>query len=124
MSVEQGHDPIERVSAETFDTGVRPDELDPERPKPVETPWGTMALYAIGGRVHCVQAFCPHLEGPLFEGSLAGTVITCPWHGWRYDVTTGARVDVLRARFGDAAKPLERCEVSESSRGTLVLRRI
>ncbi|MCK6445863.1 MAG: Rieske (2Fe-2S) protein [Planctomycetes bacterium] len=106
----------------TFDTGLRAAELDPERPKPVETPWGMMALYSIGGRVHCVQAFCPHLDGPLFEGSLAGNVITCPWHGWRYDVTSGARVDLFRARFGDAAKPLARCEVSESSRGTLVLR--
>jgi nitrite reductase/ring-hydroxylating ferredoxin subunit len=112
------------VTDDAFDTGIAATELDPERPRPIETPWGTMALYSIDGLVHCVQAFCPHLEGPLFEGSLAGSVITCPWHGWRYDVTTGARVDALRARFGEAARPLARCEVSESPRGTLLLRRL
>lgn len=112
------------MSDAAFDTGLTATELDPQRPRPVETPWGLMALYLVDGRAYCVQAFCPHLEGPLFEGSLAGGVITCPWHGWRYDVTTGERVDLLRARFGEAARPLARCEVSASSRGTLVLRRL
>ncbi len=27
--------------------------------------------------------------GPLGEGELEGNVVTCPWHGWQYDVTTG-----------------------------------
>lgn len=111
------------VSDQAFDTGLSAEQLDPERPRPIETPWGMMALYRIDGRVHCVQAFCPHLEGPLFEGSLAGNVITCPWHAWRYDVTTGERVDLFRARFGDAARGLARCEVSVGPRGTLLLRR-
>ncbi|MCE9594507.1 MAG: Rieske (2Fe-2S) protein [Planctomycetes bacterium] len=82
-----------------------------------------MALYLVAGRVHCVQAFCPHLEGPLFEGSLASGVITCPWHGWRFDVTTGERVDLFRVPFGEGAKPLARCEVDVSPSGKLVLRR-
>ena len=27
--------------------------------------------------------------GPLSEGKLAGARLTCPWHGWLYDVRTG-----------------------------------
>jgi nitrite reductase/ring-hydroxylating ferredoxin subunit len=27
------------------------------------------------------------------EGELSGTVVTCPWHGWQYEVTTGANVE-------------------------------
>ena len=31
----------------------------------------------------------PHIKGPLGAGRLDGCVITCPWHGWQYDVRTG-----------------------------------
>jgi nitrite reductase/ring-hydroxylating ferredoxin subunit len=105
-----------------FDTDVRKEELALDRARFVETPWGSMALYRVGERVHCVQAFCPHLEGPLFEGSISHGVVTCPWHGWRFDVATGERVDRLRWRFGEDARPLTRCEVEESARGTILLR--
>ena len=33
---------------------------------------------------------CAHRAGPLGDGSLDGTIVTCPWHGWKYDVSTGA----------------------------------
>lgn len=39
-------------------------------------------VYATGGR-------CRHVGGPLAEGTLAGHVVTCPWHGSRWDVTDG-----------------------------------
>ncbi|MDP3767294.1 MAG: nitrite reductase (NAD(P)H) small subunit [Dehalococcoidia bacterium] len=29
-------------------------------------------------------------HGPLAEGSLSGATVACPWHGWEYDVKTGA----------------------------------
>ena len=31
----------------------------------------------------------PHLKGPLGEGRLEDCVLSCPWHGWQYDVRTG-----------------------------------
>jgi nitrite reductase/ring-hydroxylating ferredoxin subunit len=33
---------------------------------------------------------CRHMKAPLSTGRLNGTTITCSWHGWKYDVTTGA----------------------------------
>ena len=53
----------------------------------------------VDGEVLCAQAFCPHMDGPLFEGTLPqcanGEVsIVCPWHMWRYDIRTGKRVDL------------------------------
>jgi nitrite reductase/ring-hydroxylating ferredoxin subunit len=39
--------------------------------------------------VYATQAHCIHLQGPLGEGELDGCVLTCPWHGWQYDVRTG-----------------------------------
>jgi nitrite reductase/ring-hydroxylating ferredoxin subunit len=48
-----------------------------------------IALAHCGGGFYAVQGHCLHLEGPLGEGELEGCVLTCPWHGWQYDVTTG-----------------------------------
>lgn len=105
---------------EAFDTELHLRDLDPARPRPIETPWGTMALYVDGGEVLCLQAFCPHLEGPLFQGSVADSKVTCPWHYWRFDLKTGARVGLFGMPL--PGPRLARCEVALSSRGTLVLR--
>jgi nitrite reductase/ring-hydroxylating ferredoxin subunit len=48
-----------------------------------------IALAHCGGGFYAVQGHCLHLEGPLGEGELKGCVLTCPWHGWQYDVRTG-----------------------------------
>lgn len=54
----------------------------------------TVALFNVDGTVHAVQADCPHQGGPLAEGTLAGPTVTCPWHQWKFDVTTGACLSV------------------------------
>ena len=48
-----------------------------------------VALAHVDGRFYATQAACVHLQGPLGEGLLEGQVLTCPWHGWQYDVRTG-----------------------------------
>ena len=58
--------------------------------KTVEVSGRTIALYNVGGRVHATSNDCPHRGGPLGEGVLGGEVITCPWHAFEYDVTTGS----------------------------------
>jgi nitrite reductase/ring-hydroxylating ferredoxin subunit len=49
-----------------------------------------IALFNVGGKIYATTNTCPHAGGPLGEGDLEGTVVTCPWHGWQFDVTTGA----------------------------------
>ena len=50
----------------------------------------TIAVAKVNGE-HCAIAnTCPHAGGPLGEGKLTGSTVTCPYHGWAYDVTTGA----------------------------------
>jgi len=41
------------------------------------------------GHYYAVDAFCPHLEGDLSEGSLRGTILTCPMHHSRFDIRDG-----------------------------------
>lgn len=74
-------------------TGILRTALNPERATPIETPWGKFALHLVEEEVVCVQAFCPHMEGPLFEGTRAEDQLVCPWHGWVYDLSTCERVD-------------------------------
>jgi len=42
---------------------------------------------------HCVVNVCPHAGMPLGEGDLTGKVITCPFHGYAYNVESGKNVD-------------------------------
>jgi len=48
-----------------------------------------VALFNVDGKFYALDGICPHAGGPLGEGELQGTVVTCPWHGWQFDVTTG-----------------------------------
>jgi nitrite reductase/ring-hydroxylating ferredoxin subunit len=38
---------------------------------------------------YATQRPCLHTGGPVGRGKLAGCVVSCPWHGWQYDVRTG-----------------------------------
>lgn len=48
-----------------------------------------LALFNVNGEFFVIDNTCLHKGGPLGEGELDGSVVTCPLHGWRYDVTTG-----------------------------------
>jgi len=48
-----------------------------------------IALANVGGKFHAINNSCLHRGGPLGGGVLEGPVVTCPWHGWQVDVTSG-----------------------------------
>lgn len=52
-----------------------------------------VALFLCEGRVIATQGQCPHAEGPLHEGEVEGCVLTCPWHGWTFDLLTGLSLE-------------------------------
>jgi nitrite reductase/ring-hydroxylating ferredoxin subunit len=41
------------------------------------------------GRVFAYEDRCPHAFWPLSQGTLAGSVLECPGHGWEFDVQSG-----------------------------------
>jgi nitrite reductase/ring-hydroxylating ferredoxin subunit len=57
--------------------------------QPVRVGDEEIALAHCGDGFFAVQGHCIHLQGPLGHGELEGCVLTCPWHGWQYDVRTG-----------------------------------
>ena len=48
-----------------------------------------VALFNVDGEFFALDGVCPHQGGPLGQGSLSGCVVTCPWHGWQFDVASG-----------------------------------
>ncbi len=48
-----------------------------------------IALFHVGESFYATDNTCPHHGGPLGAGSLEGQIVTCPWHGWMFDVITG-----------------------------------
>ena len=48
-----------------------------------------VAIFNVAGTIHAIGGACTHRGGSLGEGELDGTVVTCPWHGAQFDVTTG-----------------------------------
>ncbi len=59
----------------------------------VEAAGKTLALFNVAGTFYAIDNTCPHRGGPLGEGDVDGAIVTCPWHAWRWDVTTGANVN-------------------------------
>jgi len=47
------------------------------------------ALFKKGGKFYVMDNTCLHRGGPIGKGKLNGGIVTCPWHGWQYDITTG-----------------------------------
>lgn len=57
--------------------------------KTVDVNGKPVALFNVEGNFWAISDTCVHRGGPLGEGELDGKIVVCPWHGWRYDVTTG-----------------------------------
>jgi nitrite reductase (NADH) small subunit len=65
------------------------DELKEGVAKEVEHDGRIYALFNVGGVISAIDGICPHQGGPLADGTIEGTCVTCPWHGWEFDVRTG-----------------------------------
>ena len=48
-----------------------------------------VALSNVDGTFYALDGVCPHQGGPLGKGRLVGCILTCPWHGWQFDVRSG-----------------------------------
>ena len=64
-------------------------DLPPGEGKTVVAGDRELALFNVAGKFHAIDNICPHRGGPMGEGVLEGQEAVCPWHGWRFDVTTG-----------------------------------
>ncbi len=68
---------------------ARVGDLRPGTVRTVQAEGRRYALANVGGTFYAVDNNCPHNGGPLGKGRLIGTVVECPPHQWRWDVSTG-----------------------------------
>ena len=74
-----------------------------------QVPSGTMKAYNVNGRGILITNFdgkyyamnlkCTHMGGDLSKGKLEGKVVTCPRHGSKFDVISGACISGPKLGF-------------------------
>jgi 3-phenylpropionate/trans-cinnamate dioxygenase ferredoxin subunit len=84
-------------------------ELEDGEMKSVSTKQGEFLLARVGNNYYAADSRCPHMKGKLAQGTLEGTVVTCPLHGSQFDLKNGKVVRWLRgkgvlSRLGRAIK--------------------
>jgi nitrite reductase/ring-hydroxylating ferredoxin subunit len=77
------------VAETVFTTVARADDVPPGTICQLTVDGVDLALANADGAFHALQGHCPHLRGPLGRGRLDGCVLSCPFHGWQFDVRTG-----------------------------------
>jgi len=75
-----------------FVRATKTSEVAPGTVRELQLDGKTVALANVEGKLFAIDNTCLHRGGPLGQGYLEGSCITCPWHGWEYDVTTGKTV--------------------------------
>ncbi len=66
------------------------DDIPRQGARVVKTPVGCVAVFRTAtDEVFALEDRCPHKGGPLSEGIVHGTSVTCPLHAWVFDLNTG-----------------------------------
>jgi nitrite reductase (NADH) small subunit len=72
-----------------FLRAAKKDEIPAGTIREFQVDGATVAIANVAGEFYAIHNTCLHRGGPLGQGELEDKVVTCPWHGWQYDVTTG-----------------------------------
>ena len=72
-----------------FVKAAKSDEIAPGQGKVVELDGKKIAIFNVEGAFYAIDDTCTHRGGPLSEGEVIGTTVTCPWHRAQYDLKTG-----------------------------------
>ncbi|TWU51345.1 Rieske (2Fe-2S) protein [Rubripirellula reticaptiva] len=48
-----------------------------------------LAVFRSGGELFAMDGMCAHQGGPIAQGAVCDGCVTCPWHGWQYELSTG-----------------------------------
>lgn len=67
-------------------------EIPPGEAKQVTVNGKLLGLYNVEGTIYALDDVCTHRGAPLSEGFLVGSEVECPWHGARFNVTTGTHL--------------------------------
>ena len=74
-------------------------EIQPGGRLVVEAGGKQIAIFNVNGKLVACDNVCLHRGGPLGEGDIEELIVTCPWHGWQFDVTTGVNPQMPAAKL-------------------------
>lgn len=84
------------------------DQLTEAKCKIVQVEGVEIGVFLVAGEVRAYRNFCPHAGAPLLDGPVRDGVVVCPWHGWAFDLRTGAHaanprctLDAYRAEIAE-----------------------
>jgi len=75
-----------------FARAAKSNEITPGTIREFHVEGKAIAVANVGGKFYAINNTCLHRGGPLGQGFVEGPRVTCPWHGWSFDVTTGENV--------------------------------
>ncbi|HEY6169675.1 MAG TPA: non-heme iron oxygenase ferredoxin subunit [Verrucomicrobiae bacterium] len=64
-------------------------DLGPGKAAAFDVEGQRIAVFNVGGTLYAIEDTCTHDGGPLCEGEVEGTVVTCPWHQATFDLKSG-----------------------------------
>jgi nitrite reductase (NADH) small subunit len=99
------------VAEPGFVTVARLEEVPPGTVRTVRAGDDEIAVVHCEDGIYATQSQCIHLRGPLGEGHLDGCLLSCPWHGWQYDVRTGENTFDLAIKLETYEVQLEDGEI-------------
>lgn len=82
--------PRDVTPPEGYEVVLHKDALAPGRIIEIIIGGTAIAIANVDGTFYATSNSCPHAGGPLGEGGLDGCVVTCPYHGWKFDVRDGS----------------------------------
>ncbi len=85
--------------AEDFVKVSTTSEIAQGKMKMVQVQGRQVCIANVGGKYYAIENVCTHVGGPLAQGFLNDHIVTCPWHGSQFDVSTG------EVKRGPAATP-------------------
>jgi nitrite reductase (NADH) small subunit len=70
------------------------DEIPRLGSRVVKTIVGNIAVFrTAGNEVFALRDECAHKQGPLSQGIVHGSTVTCPLHGWKFELATGVALE-------------------------------
>ena len=80
------------MSKNEFVEGARVSEISDGKMKHMEVDGKEVLIANVGGKFYAISDRCGHMNALLSMGNLTGNIVTCPFHGAKYDVTTGKKL--------------------------------
>ncbi len=72
-----------------FMTVASTNDVVPGKGIGVEAGTERVALFRLGDTYYAIGDTCPHRGGPLSQGMIDESTVTCPWHGAEFDICSG-----------------------------------